>query len=204
MIMLDRERIFTASEAAVAAGVPLKIVHREIDQGPLKAARGRDGNKRCLREQDLIYLAAANGLDNRLVQLTREGRSKLYDAIALHRRRGRIDEREISLFGGGLSLDLKGVLKQVRTKLAMLERARKQVIEDTEVRGGEPCIAGTRIGVYEIAAMLEQGESEAELLAGYPSLRPEQLQLARIYARAYPRRGRPRRHPWHSAEAHML
>ncbi|HEV3111989.1 MAG TPA: DUF433 domain-containing protein [Candidatus Binataceae bacterium] len=40
--------------------------------------------------------------------------------------------------------------------------------------------------MYEIAAMLEQGESEDELLAGYPSLRPEQLALARIYAAPIP------------------
>jgi uncharacterized protein (DUF433 family) len=202
--MIDGERTYTPGEAAVAAGVPVKIVHREIDQGPLKAARGQRGNKRSLREEDLFYLAAANCLDNRLVQLTREGRDKLHEAIALYCRRGRTVNEEIPLFGGGFSLDLKRVLRLVRTKLALLDRARKQVLENPEIRGGEPCISGTRIGVYEIAAMLEQGESEDELLAGYPSLRPEQLQLAQIYARAYPRRGRPPRHPWYAGEARML
>jgi uncharacterized protein (DUF433 family) len=98
---------------------------------------------------------------------------------------------------GGLSLDLKDIVKEVRSKLILLNRARKMVIEDPEIRGGEPCIRGTRIGVYEIGAMLEQGASEEELLAGYPSLHREQLGLARIYAHAYPRRGRPPRHPWH-------
>ena len=33
--MLNVNRTFTPSEAAVASGVPLKTVHREIDQGPL-------------------------------------------------------------------------------------------------------------------------------------------------------------------------
>jgi uncharacterized protein (DUF433 family) len=201
--MIDGDRTFAPSEAAMAAGVPVKMVHREIDQGPLKAARRR-GNKRALREEDLFYLAAANCLDNRLVQLTREGRDKLHEAIAVHCRRGRTAKEEISLFGGGLYLDLKPILKLVRRKLALLDRARRQVLENPEIRGGEPCISGTRIGVYEIAAMLEQGESEDELLAGYPSLRPEQPALARIYAQAYPRRGRPPRHPWRAGQARML
>lgn len=71
------------------------------------------------------------------------------------------------------------------------------VIEDGEIRGGEPCIRGTRVGVYELAKMLEQGASEHEILEGYPSLKREQLELAKIFARAYPRKGRPPRHPRH-------
>jgi uncharacterized protein (DUF433 family) len=71
------------------------------------------------------------------------------------------------------------------------------VVEDPEIRGGEPCIKGTRIGVYEIADMLDQGASEAEILEGYPSLKRYQLELAKTYAQAYPRRGRPPSHPWH-------
>jgi uncharacterized protein (DUF433 family) len=113
-------------------------------------------------------------------------------------------QHDIPLFEGGFSLDLKRILKLARTKMAVLDRARKEVLENPRIRGGEPCISGTRIGVYEIAAMLEEGESKDEILAGYPSLRPEHLEIARIYAQAYPRRGRPPRHPWHSGEARML
>jgi len=201
--MINGEKTFTPGEASVASCASVKAIHREIDQGPLKAARGRNGSKRFLCEADLVYLACATGLDNRLLQLTREGRDKLHQTIAAHyRHRRRV--REIPLFSGGISFDLKSALKQVRTNLALLDRARKQVVENPEIRGGEPCIAGTRIGVYEVSAMLDQGEPEDELLAGYPSLRAEQLHLARIYARAYPRRGRPPRHFWHAGAARIL
>ena len=61
--MLDVNRTFTPSEAAVASGVPLKIVNQEIDQGPLKAARKESGSKRSLKEDDLFYLVIANRLD---------------------------------------------------------------------------------------------------------------------------------------------
>jgi uncharacterized protein (DUF433 family) len=195
--MPSEERIFTPSEAAVVSGVPLRTVHREIDDGPLRSKRKKPGGKRFLREEDLFYLAVAKGLDTRLVQLTSEGKDKLHAAIIAERRKRAPARREFPLFGGRLSLDLKRVLEEVRSRVERLERARRLVVEDEDIRGGEPCIRGTRIGVYEVASMLEQGASEEELLEGYPLLRREQLELARIFAQAYPRKGRPPLHPWH-------
>ena len=58
---------------------------------------------------------------------------------------------------------MKSVLEEVRSKLTLLERARKMVVENPEIRGGEPCIQETRLGVYEIASMLEQGAGKDEL-----------------------------------------
>ena len=196
--MLNHERTFTPSEAAVVSGVPVRTVHREIDEGPLKAKRKKSGGKRSLQEEDLFYLAVAKSLDTRLVQLTSEGKERLRGAIVTYLRRGKA-KRGFPLFGGGLTLDLKQVLEIVRSRLDRLERARKMVVEDSEIRGGEPCIKGTRIGVYEVANMLEQGASEEEILEGYPSLKREQLQLVKIFAQAYPRKGRPPRHAWHEA-----
>jgi uncharacterized protein (DUF433 family) len=195
--MLNQERTFTPSEAAVVSGVPVKTVHREIDEGPLKPKRRRPGSKRALSEQDLFYLAAAKGLDTRLVQLTSEGKDKLHYEIIVYWRSGKPAKKELPVFGGRLLLDLKLVLKEVRSRLERLERARAMVVEDPEIRSGEPCIRGTRIGVYEVASMLEQGAAEEEILEGYPSLKREQLELAKIFAQAYPRKGRPPRHPWH-------
>ncbi len=195
--MPNEPRMFTPGEAAVASGVSVKTVHREIDEGPLKTTRKRPGRKRSLREEDLFYLAVAKGIDTRLVQLTSEGKDKPHNAIAGYFRQRGSPKRRFSLFGGGLSVDLKQVLDEVHSRLARLDRARKMVVEDPEIRGGEPCIKGTRIGAYEVAGMLEQGASEGEILEGYPALNREQLELARIYAQAYPRRGRPPRHFWH-------
>lgn len=195
--MLDSEMKFTPTEAAVASGVTVKTVHREIDEGPLKAARKPSGRKRLLLEEDLLYLAVAKRFDARLVQLTSRGRDKLHDVIVEYCRRLPLQKRDGPRFGGALSLDLKDAIEEVRSKLTLLGQARKMVVEDPEIRGGEPCIRGTRIGVYEVAGMLEQGATEEELLAGYPSLKHQQFALSRIYVRAYPRRGRPLRHPWH-------
>src|SRR5438132_14001478 len=105
--MLNQERTFTPSEAAVVSGVPVKTVHREIDKGPLKPKRRRPGSKRALLQQDLFYLWVAKGLVTRLVQLTSEGKDKLHYEIVMHCRRRGPAKREFPVFGGGLSLDLK-------------------------------------------------------------------------------------------------
>ena len=51
---------------------------------------------------------------------------------------------------------------------------------------------GTRIPVYGIAAMLDAGATAEDLLSGYPKLTERLLDLARIWAAAHPRRGRPK------------
>jgi uncharacterized protein (DUF433 family) len=73
-----------------------------------------------------------------------------------------------------------------------LEAAEAVVTKDKATLGGEPVFRGTRIPVYGIAAMLDAGATAEELLSGYPKLTERLLDLARIWATAHPRRGRPK------------
>jgi uncharacterized protein (DUF433 family) len=70
------------------------------------------------------------------------------------------------------------------------------VVTDPEILGGDPVFRGTRVPVNVIAAMLEQGSMEAEILKAYPRITVEMVRLAPAYAQAYPIRGRPRSQPW--------
>lgn len=54
-----------------------------------------------------------------------------------------------------------------------------------DVMGGDPCIVRTRIPVWLLEQYRRLGTSEADLLAGYPSLRAEDLVNAWAYARAH-------------------
>ena len=42
-------------------------------------------------------------------------------------------------------------------------------------RGGQPCIRGLRLTVYDVLEYLESGMSEDEVLADFPDLRPEDI-----------------------------
>ncbi len=62
---------------------------------------------------------------------------------------------------------------------------------DPEIMGGIPTIRGTRIHVYDIAAWVAAGETMDDILDSYPSLSPEQVRLAALYAETNPYHGRP-------------
>ena len=194
---MSEQESFTPSEAAVVSGLPVRAVQKAIDEGPL--ARGRKNRRRTLTAPDLFYLVTIKGFDPRLVKLTGKAKDELRRSILASWESGKVGTRSVSF--GGLVVDFSAVSSQVRSSLSKLERARRMVVRDSEVRGGEPVIRGTRIPVYLVADLLEQGAGEQEILSGYPTLKRENLELARLYAMAYPRRGRPPKHPWHMDEA---
>ena len=88
---------------------------------------------------------------------------------------------------------------EVKTGLTALAKARDAVMRDPAVLSGVPCIKGTRIPAHDIADMLASGDSAEAIGEAYPRLTKTQIELAALFATAYPRRGRPRREPfWRS------
>jgi uncharacterized protein (DUF433 family) len=53
---------------------------------------------------------------------------------------------------------------------------------DPMICGGELCAKGTRIPVTVILDSLGEGSTVAEILASYPSLRPEHIHASLAYA----------------------
>ena len=56
------------------------------------------------------------------------------------------------------------------------------IVSDSEIRGGEPVIAGTRVPVRLILENLEAGHTFDEILENYPSLTRETIQAALHWA----------------------
>ena len=59
---------------------------------------------------------------------------------------------------------------------------------DPDIRGGKPCIRGTRVTVYDLLEYLAGGMTEIEILADFPSLRREHLHAALMFAAQRERR----------------
>jgi uncharacterized protein (DUF433 family) len=57
-----------------------------------------------------------------------------------------------------------------------------RITMDPAVMGGKPCIRGLRVTVGAIVGLLAAGKTEAEVLAAYPYLEPEDLRAALGYA----------------------
>ncbi len=93
-------------------------------------------------------------------------------------------------------VDVRAVADKVDRDLARYREAMRLIVEDDAIQGGAATFRGTRILVHQIAALLAQGVEEAELREDYPRLTPAMIAAAATYARAHPRRGRPRAPAW--------
>lgn len=182
--------LFTPTEAAVLTRLPVKAVNNAIDNKTVSTVAGQRAGyaTRLLDLRALMSLALERRLADRFVP---DLRRQVFDALSTSPR------NSVSLEGGFLKIDLREPRRELATSLRELRRARRLVISDPEIRGGEPVFRGTRVPVHMIAEIRAKGETDQDLLESYPRLTPEMVRLAPVYAAAYPLRGRPRKQPWH-------
>jgi uncharacterized protein (DUF433 family) len=57
-----------------------------------------------------------------------------------------------------------------------------RITTDAKQMNGMPCIRGLRIPVATVVGMVADGMTEAEILAAYPDLEPDDLSAALRYA----------------------
>jgi len=181
--------LYTPTEAAVLTRLSLKAVHNAIDKKTVKTVAGERAGRatRLLDAQALISLAIERRLADRLAP---ELRRQLADALA------EAPRNVVALEGGLLRIDLREPRRELATSLRELRRARRLVVSDPEILGGDPVFRGTRVPVHLIAELVTQGAKPAELIEGYPRLTAEMIRLAPVYAAAYPLRGPRRKQPW--------
>lgn len=63
-----------------------------------------------------------------------------------------------------------------------------RIVVDPAIRGGKPCVKGTRITVYDILEYLAGGMSEDDVLRDFPSLAREDIRAALEFAAARERK----------------
>lgn len=184
-------RTLSANEAACVTGVPLKQVHRIIDADLLGRAAARREGSRAVHCDGLVSLKLAH---ETTAIFTVDGRRQLVRYLL-----GHPDAKTARLHD--VSVDVRSMKDEVRDGLSRLARAHETVTTDDAVLSGTPCIRGTRIPAHDVAEMLANRDSIEAIRNAWPVLTEEQIAAAALYARAYPRRGRPRSVPfWRSRE----
>ena len=177
---------YSANEAACVTGVPLKQVHRIIDAGLLDGVATGDRRARTVNRDGLVGLKLAHETTD---MLTLDGRRQLVRYLLENPKAKKACARDVSV-------DLRSIKAQVRNGLTRLAKARAAVTCDDAVLSGTSCFRGTRIPVHDIADMLANGDSVRSIREAFPRLSEAQIELAALHARAWPRRGRPRRQPF--------
>jgi uncharacterized protein (DUF433 family) len=189
--MAQVREALSANEAASVTGVPLKQVHRIVDAGLLEGAVESRAGIRVIVGRGLVGLKLAHETAN---LPTPEGRRRVIKQLLR-----RPDAKRVE--ANAVTFNVRPMEAAIRRGLSTLGKAKKMVAIDSDVLGGTPCFKGTRIPVHDIATMIANGDQKSAILKAYPQLTAEQIDLALLYADAYPRRGRPRRNPlWRKAE----
>jgi uncharacterized protein (DUF433 family) len=67
-----------------------------------------------------------------------------------------------------------------------------KIVEDPTILGGEPVFPKSRTAVRRIGGLVLRGVTGAEILEDYPHLTRDDLEFAKLYVLAYPKKGRPR------------
>lgn len=185
------ENSYTPAQASAVAKLPLKAVQKLIDVGLIRPRRMRSGREtqRLISLEQLVYLRLeAEGV--RLLPLAT--RREIAQTVV-----SKPKVPSIAVLGGSaLVVEVEHARRVVERELKRLRKVQAMVVSDPEIMRGTPIFKGTRIPVELVAEMAAAGTSVEDILAGYPALSREQVELASLYVSAFPRRGRPAQRPW--------
>src|SRR6185312_6631071 len=120
--------LFTPTEAAVLTGLPVKAVNNAIDKKTIAAAAGAHGG-RLVNSDGLVSLALERRLTDRLAP---DLRRQVVHALAGARR------DVVALEGGLVKVDVRQLRRELAASLRDLRRARRLVVGDPEILGGDP------------------------------------------------------------------
>lgn len=186
--------LLTTAEAAFVAGVGVREVNRAVDEGILEGFLTAGPGRRF----SVAACVAMNFYFGSAKQLTAEERRFAIGSVASRLRRARVPSlpavrgEDWTVRDAFLAIDMAPFLEAAARRLERLVAARAMVTASPDVVAGMPVITGTRVPVHDVAASREAGHSVDAVRAAYPTLTAEQVDLATVYARANPVRGRPR------------
>jgi uncharacterized protein (DUF433 family) len=176
--------LLTRREAAELSGTSELTVKKAVDLGVVPSRRR--GAQSLLESADVPVLTMLGHLTG--VSLAAAHKRSLRRWL-----RAPDGPDELVLIPGLVVRRLDDV-EHARERAERYVRLREQwIISDPEIKGGEPVIRGSRVSVHTLAARLAEGESDAVLDEDLPHIPADAREVAAMYARANPRRGRPPR-----------
>jgi uncharacterized protein (DUF433 family) len=175
--------LLTRNEIAEISGVSINAVNKALEQRVAKARRKR--GRTLLAADEAAALALLSELPvNLSVKLKREVRNWI-----VKRSPARAEEFELSR---ALRIAMTENAADVAKRAFEYVRLRDRYVEvDQGKMGGAPVIRGTRVPVRTLAQLIEGGESPKALKEDYPHIPEEAYDVAVLWAKGNPRRGRP-------------
>lgn len=185
--------LLTLGEAAAVAGVPVKAVYKTVAERLPKSSIVRRSGQTFLTPAAVVCVRLDYDLPKDVpIKVRRFVYGKLKEGNS-----GRV-EYGTPLFS--YVVDPRPAAAAVEDQMRRYRKAMRIIVENPEIQGGAATFKGTRLLVHHIAALLQQGVPETELREDSPNLTPAMIDAARVFARAHPRRGRPRKPAWRGSQ----
>lgn len=175
--------LLTRNEIAEISGVSINTVNKALEQRVAKARRSQ--GRTLLAADEAAALALLSELPISLsINLKREVRNWI-----VKRNPTSAEEFELSR---ALRVAMTENAADVAKRAFDYVRMRDKYVEvDSGKMGGTPVIRGTRVPVRTLAQLVEGGESRKALREDYPHIPEEAYDIAVLWAKGNPRRGRP-------------
>ena len=202
-------------EVTVLADIAEAKVRKDIETGLLVPIKSANLERLLFRWADIFVFAAVYKGDLLSAALRKTAFAELENLLAPSGRRHFYDhldakallaatltgDRPSQLFGACdrlklddyLFIDIAKVVEDLAPRVDLYAKGLTHIEEKEGVLGGEAVFKNTRLSVNHIGKMREGGEAIAEIIEDYPYLRQDDVEFARLYFKAHPIVGRPRR-----------
>jgi uncharacterized protein (DUF433 family) len=199
-------------EATLLADVPEAKVRKDIETGVLMPIKGGIVERLLFRWADVYVFAAVYKGDLLPGALRRKAFEEFESLVEPWCRRHSLDVEALTaatcewsrpgrLFdphdrlqlGDYLFIDVLKVAKDVAPRVRLYAEGLSRIEEREGVLGGETVFRNTRLSVLHIGKMHDGGETVESIIEDYPYLYKNDIAFARLYWKAHPAVGRPRR-----------
>lgn len=189
-----------AAEAAFIADLDPKDLNRVVDETVLPAeliSRATDSRRYAplgaafarfyFDQAQALTKGARVAIIERAMELLRP-RESLVAILGLS---GPLSTIDWSMRLGDVTVNLANAIVRAAERSDRSRKARALVVESGDVLGGRPVFQGTRIPIDVAVGAPTSGPAWDRLKRAYPSLTPDHVDAANVYAVISPRRGRP-------------
>lgn len=171
----------STAEVVALFGVPEPLVRKDVEYGFFDVV-----TPPRFEIQHAVYFKMAAGFEE---ELPKQLRASLLRVIQEAFSRPSIPE---VVRWGPTDLRIGQFLVEVKRRVESFEAWKAGLQRRADVLGGEHTFRDTRLAVRHIGGMLLNGVPLEEVREDYPHLDDTDLEFAKLFVQAYPRRGRPK------------
>ncbi len=173
----------TVGEISSLVGIPAKEITKYIESNVVSAQK--PNGKYLLPKEAILFFGVINKDD--INNLPQSAKKEIWKKIL------KVIDPSAGVEVQGRKIHFDPMISNLWKEAEQYIKFRSEFIEhNPRILGGTPVIKGTRITAYSVRGWLKGNETIDDLIEEYPDIPPEAFQVAELYAKSNPMRGRPK------------